>query len=103
QLIYTRFILNLSALPTASGVGEYFTHVYAFSGAYRARVFANTNGAAAGSFRLGISSSSFTPTVFPQNLSLNQDYVVITRYNTATAEAALWVNPVSEASPNAAS
>lgn len=98
QQIYTRIIVNLSALPTANGVGEYFTHVYGFSGAFRARVFASTNGAAPGSYRLAISSSSFTPSVFPQDLSLNQSYVMISRYNTATAEATLWVNPASEAS-----
>ena len=98
QLIFTRMIVNFSALPTAGGVGEYFTHVYGFSGAFRARVFASTNGAASGSYRLGISSSSFTPAMFPQNLSLNQSYVLISRYNTATAESVLWVNPASESS-----
>lgn len=103
QLIYTRMVVNFFALPTASGVGEYFTHVYAFSGNYRARVFASTNGAAPGTFRLAISSSSFTPTVFPQDLSLNQSYVVIYRYNTATAEATLWVSPASESSPSVSS
>jgi hypothetical protein len=100
QLIYTRMVLNLSALPTASGVGDYFTHVYGFSGAYRARVFTRTNGAAPGTYRLAISSSSFTPSVFPQDLSLNSSYVLISRYNTATAEATLWVNPASESSQN---
>jgi hypothetical protein len=100
QLIYTRMVLNLSALPTASGVGDYFTHVYGFSGAFRARVFTRTNGAAPGTYRLAISSSSFTPTVFPQDLSLNSSYVLISRYNTATAEATLWVNPASESSQN---
>lgn len=98
QLIYTRMILNLSALPTASGVGDYFTHVYGFSGAYRARVFTRTNGAAPGTYRLAISSASFTPTVFSQDLALDTPYVLITRYNTATAEATLWLNPASESS-----
>jgi hypothetical protein len=100
QLIYTRFILNVSQLPTANGVGEYFTHVYGFSGAFRARVFASTNGAAPGKFRLAISVSSFTPVQFPQDLSPNQSYVVITRYNSATGESALWVDAASETSQN---
>jgi hypothetical protein len=101
QLIYTRFIVNLSALPTANGVGEYFTHIYGFSGAFRARVFASTNGAAAGKYRLAISSSSFTPVAIPQDFSLNESHVVISRYNTATAETTLWVDPASELSPGA--
>jgi hypothetical protein len=98
QLIYTRFLLNLSQLPTANGVGEYFTHVYGFSGAFRARVFASTNGAAPGKFRLAISVSSFTPVQFPQDLSPNQSYVVISRYNSATGESVLWVDAASETS-----
>jgi hypothetical protein len=100
QLIYTRFLLNLSQLPTANGVGEYFTHVYGFSGAFRARVFASTNGAAPGKFRLAISVSSFTPVQFPQDLSPNQSYVVISRYNSATGESVLWVDAASETSQN---
>jgi hypothetical protein len=100
QLIYTRYLLNLSQLPTANGVGEYFTHVYGFSGAFRARVFASTNGAAPGKFRLAISVSSFTPVQFPQDLSPNQSYVVISRYNSATGESALWVDAASETSQN---
>jgi hypothetical protein len=98
QLIFTRFILNLSQLPTANGVGEYFTHVYGFSGAFRARVFASTNGATSGKYRLAISVASFTPVQFPQDLSPNQSYVVITRYNSATGESALWVDAASESS-----
>jgi hypothetical protein len=103
QLIYTRFVVNLSALPTANGVGEYFTHIYGFGGAYRARIFASTNGAAAGQYRLAISSSSFTPVAFSQDFSLNESHVVISRYNTATAEATLWVDPASESSTSASS
>jgi hypothetical protein len=102
QLIYTRFVLNLSQLPTANGVGEYFSHVYGFSGAFRARLFASTNGAASGKFRLAISVASFTPVQFPQDLSPNQSYVVISRYNSATGESTLWVDAASESSQNVA-
>jgi hypothetical protein len=100
QLIFTRFVLNLSQLPTASGVGEYFTHIYGFSGAFRGRVFASTNGAAPGKYRLAISAASFTPVQFPQDLSPGQSYVVISRYNSATAESTLWVDAASESSQN---
>jgi len=98
QVLYTRFVVNLSTLPTASGIGEYFSHVYAFSGQYRARLFANTNGAAPGKYRINITSAGFAGGGFPQDLSLNEPHVVIARYNTATAEATLWVDPASESS-----
>lgn len=98
QLIFTRFVVNFSELPTANGVGEYFSHIYAFSGAYRARLFASTNGATAGKYRISIANGGFVTTAFPQNLSLGETHVIITRYNTATGESTLWVDPASEAS-----
>jgi hypothetical protein len=100
QLIFTRFVVNFTNLPTASGVGEYFQHLYAFSGAFRARVFSTTNGAPTGKLRLGVSNGGFVTAVHPQVLDLNKDHVVITRYNTATAETTLWVDPVAESSPS---
>ena len=35
---------------------------------------------------------------FPLDLETNQTYTVVTRYNTATAESVLWVNPENESS-----
>jgi hypothetical protein len=100
QLIHTRFVANFSELPTANSTGEYFSHIYAFSGAYRARLFATTNGAAAGKYRISIANGGFVTAVFPQNLSLGESHVVISRYNTGTGESTLWVDPTSEASPS---
>ncbi|MDW8308731.1 MAG: hypothetical protein RMK20_05085, partial [Verrucomicrobiales bacterium] len=98
-VFYARFVVNYKTLPTASGVGEYFAHFKSFTTDFRARVFATTNGAAPGTYRLGIANGGFITAVFPQNLQTNQDYVVITRYNLATAnDSALWVNPASESS-----
>jgi hypothetical protein len=100
-VFYARFIVNYATLPTASGVGEYFAHFKSFTTDFRARVFATTNGAAPGTYRLGIANGGFVTTVFPQDLQTNRDYVVITRYNVATAnDSALWVDPVSESSPH---
>jgi hypothetical protein len=100
-VFYARFIVNYASLPTASGVGEYFAHFKSFGTDFRARVFGTTNGAAPGTYRLGIANGGFVTAVFPQDLQTNQDYVVITRYNVATAnDSALWVNPVSESSPH---
>jgi hypothetical protein len=98
QIIFTRYVVNFTALPTASGNGQYFQHTYAFSGAYKARVFSTTNGAAPGKFRISISNGGNTPQTFPQDLSLNESYVVITRYNTGNSESTLWINPTSSSS-----
>jgi len=98
QIIYTRMVVNFSALPTANSTGEYFTHIYGFSGLFKARVFAITNGAALGKFRFNITSGGFTTGNFPQDIGTNENHVIITAYNTATAEATLWVDPVSESS-----
>src|SRR5262249_53722632 len=62
-------------------------------------VFALTTGAASGAFRLGISINQSLPTaVYPMDLNLGTTYAVVTRYNSATSESTLWVNPTSESS-----
>ncbi|HLP76729.1 MAG TPA: hypothetical protein VK327_07395 [Candidatus Paceibacterota bacterium] len=95
-LLHTRFVLNLSALPTKNGVGEYFAHAYAFSGTYRGRIFTTTNGAAPGKFRISVSNGGYVTTVFPQDFGTNENHVVITRMNTGTCDTTLWVDPTSE-------
>jgi hypothetical protein len=98
-VLYSRFVVNFSELPTAGGSGEYFAHFKEFgTSQFRARVFATTNGAAAGQLRIAIANGGFTTAVFPLDLSLNSDYVVITRYNVATGDSTLWINPSSESS-----
>ncbi len=98
MLIHSRFVINLSGLPTANSTGEYFAHIYAYSGAYRGRIFATTNGAATGKYRMTISNGGYVTTAFPQDFDLNEPHVIITRFNTATCETTLWVDPLSESS-----
>lgn len=102
-VFYSRFIVNFSALPTASGTGEYFAYFKDFgTSQFRARIFSSTNSAAHGKFRLAIGNGGFPPVQFPMDLSTNTSYVVISRYNVATAaNSTLWVNPISESSPSA--
>lgn len=98
-LLYSRFLVNFSSLPTANGVGEYFAHFKEFgTSQFRARIFATTNGAAVGYYRLGIGNGGFVTTTFPHDLTPGASYVVISRYNVATATSTLWVSPTSEAS-----
>lgn len=100
-VFYSRFVVNFSALPTGNG-GDYFAHFKDFTTGFRARVFAMTNGAASGKYRLGIANGGFTTTGFPQDLSLGTPVVVITRYDLGAGTSTLWVNPTSESSTSLA-
>ena len=61
--LYARFVVNFSSLP--SGDGTYFAHFKDNTATgFRCKVFATTNGAAPGSFRLGIAAAANTPTSF---------------------------------------
>lgn len=98
-LLYTRFALRLSELPTPTGT--YFLHFRNRETgiAFRNRVFASTAGAAPNCYRLGIANAANIPTDFPRDLCLHDTYLVVTRYNVRTGETVLWVDPVSETSP----
>jgi hypothetical protein len=103
-ILYASFVVNFSQLPTSSG--DYFMH-YKDEGTlnFRARVFASSQGAPNGQFRLGIanqSASVSTNALFPTFLNTNANYTVVTRYNIASGESALWVNPAAESSTSAA-
>jgi hypothetical protein len=105
-ILYSKFTANFSSRPTA-GNGEYFAHFRGTlaGGSFGARIFATTNGAAAGKLRLGISASAGAPpsAVLPTDLETNVTYTVVTRYNVGTGLSTLWVNPVSEASTSVTS
>ena len=88
-VFYSRFVVNFSSLPSGSG-GDYFAHFKDFTTGFKARVFALTNGAAAGKYRIGIANGGFTTAGFPVDLSLNTPVVVITRYDVASATSKLW-------------
>ena len=95
-VFYTSFTASWSYLP--SNLGDYFFHLATNStdsSSFRDKVFANTSGAATGMFRLGIANQSGS--VGAQNtrdLIVYATYAVITRYNAATGDSTLWVNPI---------
>jgi hypothetical protein len=98
--LYASFVVNFSEAPI-NGTG-YFAHFKDSGNGFRCRVFASTNGAAAGKVRLGVVNfSATTPAVLAQDLDLNIDYKVVVRYTTTLTEtnSTLWVNPSSEADP----
>ena len=96
--VYAGFTLRFSTLPPAGG--SYFA---LFKGTgpgtdFRARVFALTNSAAGGKYRLGLSSvASVLNVTNTTDLSTNTDYRVVVRLSNATGAASLWINPAVEA------
>ena len=99
-VLYAGFTVNFSALPGS----EYFAH-FKDSGTsnFRGKVFATTSNAAPGSFRLGLANSAnvlgITNSPYALDLSLNNAYRVVTRYNVATATTTLWINSTKETDP----
>lgn len=96
--LYFSFTLNAQALPTNSG-GYYFA-LYGSSVGFRSRVYAFTNTAAPGKFRLGVANSAGSPATNTTDLSLGTTYTVVGRFLLTNSTATLWINPVSSASLN---
>ena len=93
--LYASFLVSFSALP--EGAGTYFAHFKdATATGARCRIFATTNGAAGGKFRVGVANGAGTPVNVPTDLDLAAEYVLVVRYNTGTPQSALWINPASE-------
>lgn len=101
NVFYAGFIVNFSALP--NGSGSYFSHFNTNS--FRARLFARTNFAAAGQFRVGIANATVNPpndAFLARDLALNRDYQVVVRYSVGTGESRLWIDPVTMFDPSVA-
>ena len=93
--LYTRMTVNFSALP--SGDGNYFAFFRGNSvDNLRGRVWATTNGAAPGKFRLGITTIQTPPALIERDLDLGTDYVLVTRYTMPQSSCTLWIDPVDE-------
>ena len=83
--------VNFSALPV--GAGAYFFHFKDSSSGFRGRVYATVNGAAAGSFRLGIANSSSSVfTSLATDLVLGTPYSISLSLNVVTGVAGLSIN-----------
>lgn len=104
--LYSSFTVKFSALPAqvATGAatnGTYFAHfMVAGSTTFRDRIWALTNGAAPGMFRMGVGNTSGnTPAaVFPLDLELDKEYTVVSRIVVSNGISTLWINPTAEAS-----
>jgi endonuclease/exonuclease/phosphatase family metal-dependent hydrolase len=99
--LYASFTVKCTALPTSGGA--YFAHFN--SSSFRCVVWASTANAAAGMFRLGIGNTNgviATSTQLAVDLSVNTSYFVVVRYDVASGQSTLWLNPVNETDPGVA-
>lgn len=103
--LYAAFKVTFSALPTGAK-GGYFAHFKdgAATTGLRCRIFATTNGAAPGSFQLGIAAAaSEASSMVAQNLKPGVSYKLVCRMALADNVCTLWINPTSEDRPSATS
>jgi hypothetical protein len=111
SVIYVGFTVNFAALPFNTGTstaGSYFAHLKSSAAnEFYARIGANTEGAAAGTFRLAVATEAWAngagTVEFAQDLTLNTDYLVVMKYDLFTDRATLWVDPLNEASTSVVS
>lgn len=98
--LYARFTVNCAKLPSLSG--DYFAHLKSTSSLiFRAKVFALTQGASSGAFRVGLANVSNTPSaVLALDLATNTTHTLVLRYDVATTLSTLWVNPAAETDPS---
>jgi hypothetical protein len=96
--LYSSFTLTCIELPTTP-YGAYFAHFMDSGTFFRDRVWAMTNGAAPGMYRLAIGSTNSSgagATVFPMDLAPNMAYTIVTRLILPTGASALGINPATE-------
>lgn len=95
-VLYAGFDLKFTVLP--SRTGAYFAHFKDAVDGFRGRIWALTNGAAPGSFRLGITSSSGSTAAVVHNADLQTGltYRVVCSLAVSNAAVSLWLNPRSE-------
>ena len=97
DIVFAGFTVRFTTVPP--GAGSYFAMLKdtGVSTGFRARVWALTNSAPGGKYRLGLSSTTGTLNVTnTTDLSTNVDYRVVLRVSNATGAATLWVNPSVE-------
>jgi len=99
-VLYASFTVNFRSLPTGNN-GSYFAHFKDSGTGFRDRLYVATNGATAGTFRVGLANSdNSVPSVFlATNLNLNTDYALVTRYVLSNATSTVWLNPGAESDP----
>jgi hypothetical protein len=91
--LYSSFKVRFLTLPKPAPA--FFAH-FANGSTLRGRIYAGTTNAAEGCFRLQVANGAGPPLEFPQDLTTNVTYQVVTRYMVDSATTTLWLNPASE-------
>ncbi len=99
NIFYARFTARLTTLPTPSG--SWFACFKDGGSGFRCRVFVLTSGAAAGKFRVGLSTlDNSTATETNQtDLATNTPFTIVLRLANTNSSSRLWLNPSSESDP----
>lgn len=96
--LYYSLQLNMSALPGGTGGGTYFAHLQQSGTQFRDRLFAVTNGQAAGGFFIGVGNGT-TYALWGTELSLGVSYTLVVRADLDADTSYLWINPTLESDP----
>lgn len=96
KVFFVKFQLRFQSIPTAAG-GGLFAHFKDDAGGFRGRLWTVTQGASAGSVRLGVSWSGTAPTgVHAREFVMGAHHVVLIKFETDKGRATLWVDPKHE-------
>lgn len=99
-VLYAKFTITSVQLPFEQGTYFAGFETPPTSTTLKGRV-AVTNGAAPGTYRIGVSAATTLPSaIFPRDLNLNTPYKVVVRYTVPTGDTALWIDPAYETSQN---
>lgn len=96
-VLYISFTVNFTDLPSDNG--NYFAHLRGGTNGnfHYCRIFAKTDEAAEGFFRVGIANHDDSASaVHNLALAMNTNYTVLARYVVSNAVSTLWVNPITE-------
>jgi hypothetical protein len=101
--LYASYTLHCVTLPNGTN-GSYITHFKDnTTSGFLGRVWAVTNNAALGSFRLAIGNSTqstVSNAPLATDLSPGVDYNIVVRIRMTNGFSTLWINPTDESSPN---
>lgn len=95
-VLFAAFTLSVNQLPSVTGA--YFAHFKDRLAGFRGRIWVLQDGAAAGTYRLGISSGSGTAPgqVLERDLELSTAYRIVVRLRVSDGVATVWLNPATE-------
>ena len=108
--LYYSFVVNLANpfnMPNANGT--YIAALNDGSGTtadVEGLFLVGTNDAAPGDYRIGVGNdngdivTSHSVAMFPQDLVMNSNYVVVVALNLATGQSTVWLNPINASSPS---